>query len=164
MDRLYVPLTIPSAILSIRVISEFNAQRCLPASSSMIYLDKSGWHPQMPHPRCLSLALTSSGPLHLVAIDPLFPFQPWSVIVSHLVISHFPDIFHSFLAHPIPFHREMRQTRQHVLNHGPCRPANHACGKLWDLRCRQRVFCSEPQSPYPFFLPEQPVYYLYVSS
>jgi hypothetical protein len=102
---------------------------CLPLQALS---SKSSWHPQMPHPRCLSMALTSSGPcmsMSLVAIDPLFPFQPRSVIVSHLVILHSLDIFHSFLAHLIPFHPEMRQTRQHVLNHGPCRPANHACGE-----------------------------------
>ncbi|KAN0123615.1 hypothetical protein V8E52_002947 [Russula decolorans] len=97
----------------------------------------------MPHHRCLSMALTSSAlcmSMSVVAIDPLFPFQPRSVIVPHLVISHSPDIFHSFLAHLIPFHLKMRQTRQHVLNHDPCRPANHACAKPWDLRCRQRIF------------------------
>jgi hypothetical protein len=123
------------------------AQRCLPASSNMIYLNKLYHSRAVGIPRCLifgalPIALKSSGPcmsMPIVAIDPLFPFQPRSVIVSHLVISHSPDIFHSFLAHLIPYHLEMRQTRQHVLNHGPCRPANHACGKPWDLRCRQRV-------------------------
>jgi hypothetical protein len=70
------------------------AQHCLTVSSSVPVL-------------CLMLmALTSTGPcmsMSVISIDPLFPFQPWSVIVSHLVISHSLDIFHSFLAIPYTF-------------------------------------------------------------
>lgn len=46
----------------------------------------------------------------------------------------------------------MRQTRQHVLSHGLSRPANRACGKPWDLRCRQRVSWQRTAFSSPFTL------------
>src|SRR5487761_833627 len=79
------------------------------------------------------------GVINLVPIDPFFPFRPRSVIISHRVISHPFDTFHSFLALRIPF---VRPTWQHVLSHGLIRPANHAGGKPWDPRCRQQVVYS----------------------
>jgi hypothetical protein len=76
---------------------------------------------------------------NLVPTDPLFPFRPRSAIISHPVISLPFDIFHSFPALRILFLLEVRPTRLHVLAHGLVRPANHAGGKPWDLRCRQRL-------------------------
>jgi hypothetical protein len=76
---------------------------------------------------------------NLVPIDPLFPFRPRSAIISHPVISLPFDIFHLFPALRIPFLLELRPNRLHVLARGLVRPANHAGGKPWDLRCRQRL-------------------------
>ena len=111
------------------------------------YRSRTALRPRVFDPRRLSVVPASSGPA-CQRLRPIVSFSTRSVIVSNLVISHPPDIFHPLLAHLIPFFLEMRPTVSTFSVTAPVAPRTTHAGSLGISVCRQRVsldrtaFCS----------------------